>query len=412
MVPNPYMNPFINQFPYMDAHEMNLDWLIKMVKKVYTDMQEYEAVNHVEYKGYWNILNQYTKWSIVYDENTGDMKIALQIVPKGIDINNPDYWMLVAPFKIDKSLLVTSDNAISNKAVTTKFNQVDAAIETEIANRQAAVTSEANARIAADNAINTRIDTTNTNLEGEVTARETADQTINDRIDATNTDLETEVTARENADTSLTLLINGNTSSIASEAAARSSADATINARIDNIVALTPGSTTGDAELQDIRVGADGTTYSTAGDAVRDQIDNVNASIDSINDEIGIVKPEHLTLESGGINISGVEYSDNTKVRTPDLIYLEAGDEFTVDPTLQYIWNRYDATGTWIEGRTEGFVYLPFIVETTGYYKFCLRLRYEQSADISSRISEIEGMTDINYLIPATGLNDGSNMLP
>ena len=55
--------------------------------------------------------------------------------------------------------------------------------------------------------------------------------------------------------------------------------------RIDTFVALKDGSTTGDAELTDIRVGYNSKTYNTAGESVREQVKDIHHKIDQISTE-------------------------------------------------------------------------------------------------------------------------------
>ena len=85
--------------PYHSLQELNLDWILKEVKKVSDDMKGFVASNEVTYEGLWNITNQYEKNDIVLDQVRGYMMISIQPVPAGIDILNTDYWIPVSPFK-------------------------------------------------------------------------------------------------------------------------------------------------------------------------------------------------------------------------------------------------------------------------------------------------------------------------
>lgn len=58
--------------------------------------------------------------------------------------------------------------------------------------------------------------------------------------------------------------------------------------RIDNLLALQDGSTTGDAEIQDARLGWDNNTYSSLGTAIRTQFNNLFNSLVAVQD----VKPD------------------------------------------------------------------------------------------------------------------------
>lgn len=144
-------------------------------------------------------------------------------------------------------------------------------------------------------------------LAADAKATGDAIDAINQDLNATSTTLAK--TIRENDDDLA--------KAISTETASRKAEIDVERKRIDKFVSLKAGSTTGDAELMDARIGANGVLYDTLGDAVRSQFETITNS-----------SSRFYRFDIGGIaNTLGTVSANRTRIRTV-LPYLEP--EFTI----------------------------------------------------------------------------------
>lgn len=230
-----------DHFPYTNFHELNLDWVLKVLKDIETNIDDFVKLNIIKYADpiQWDITRQYGKNTIVIDPITGTAYISTDNVPQGVALSNTDYWSVV--FDIGRFITLASSNfAVSYEDVLTTTATVPTAEGHWIVwnsilyealndihvgdryvvngnikrrtveyfyNKEALLRAEADTQLSGD-------------IAAERQARIDADNVLQDAIDD-------EATARINADNTLQTNINN-------EANARQSADATLQANINS----------------------------------------------------------------------------------------------------------------------------------------------------------------------------------
>ena len=169
--------------------------------------------------------------------------------------------------------------------------------------------------------------------------------------------------------------------------------------RINNLAKLGEGSTTGDAELIDGRIGADGTTYDNIGSSIRSQISNIEdtmAQINVIHSDLlpVIIKWRKIRIDGrdgteseSDIHRSTVKYSFNTG----ETVY---GSDLT---NVEYYWYVYQYTS---EGVFEKMLIntqkvFSFIAEEGKKYAFQLWYGGTDFSKISSAQISVTNSTNI-----------------
>lgn len=107
-------NLFNHDYPYLDEHELNLDWLIAKMKELNIAFEEFKVVNNITFSGQWDITKQYPAWTIVSDNNIG--YVSIQPVPVGITLSNGDYWVEVIDYTAQIAGLQSRVIALENRA--------------------------------------------------------------------------------------------------------------------------------------------------------------------------------------------------------------------------------------------------------------------------------------------------------
>lgn len=213
---------------------------------------------------------------------TNELQFVVKTAPNGKTLVDPSEftWQQLVDQYVNAKL-----DTFANKSDLSKFEEnVNGSIENQSKNIES---------------FKTEVDTSLDNQNKKITDLQTSTQRKLDSQDTKINDFKAEV------NTSL----SNQTTSINQTTSVQNSKITTLEGRMDTFTSLSEGSTTGDAELKDIRVGANGITYNNAGDAVRGQYSQLKEDLAQIDRRIFMRYP-YGSLLNGFWRVSDGGWND------------------------------------------------------------------------------------------------------
>lgn len=110
-----------DHFPYTNFHELNLTWILEMIKDFDKTMDQFVTINQLKYADpiQWDITTQYEKNTIVIDPSTGNAYLSTQAVPTGTALSNTDYWTVIFNYAAEIDSLREQIAAANEETSTT-----------------------------------------------------------------------------------------------------------------------------------------------------------------------------------------------------------------------------------------------------------------------------------------------------